>query len=147
MVHKEKGFTLLEMMIVLTIFTACLGAALIPLRSIAKDVSDQQFFQQVERDLFFAQTYAVTKNVNVFVHFFEDGAHSYHIYTYEQSRKTITKRDIPKRFMVDERSLSNVTFLRSGTTSRFGTVYFTAEGKSTKLIFLIGRGRFYFTEE
>ncbi|WP_046180340.1 competence type IV pilus minor pilin ComGD [Domibacillus tundrae] len=147
MVHKENGFTLLEMMIVLTIFIVCLTAALIPLRTIANDVSDRQFFQQIERDLFAAQAYAIAKGTNVVVHFFENGRNNYHIYTFEQSRKTLIKREIPNRFIRDERNMSAITFLRTGMTNRFGIIYFTTEEKSTRLVFLIGRGRFYFLEE
>lgn len=147
MVRKESGFTLLEMMIVLAIFMVCLAAALIPLRSIADDVNDRQFFQQVERDLFEAQAYAIAKKVNVVVHFFEDERNDYHIYTLEQPRKMIAKREIPNRFIHDERSIGSFTFLRTGTTNRFGSIYFTSEEKSTRLVFQIGRGRFYFVEE
>ncbi|MCI2254563.1 prepilin-type N-terminal cleavage/methylation domain-containing protein [Domibacillus sp. PGB-M46] len=145
--HKEEGFTLLEIMIVLTVFTVCFGAALIPLRTIAEDVRNRQFFHQVERDLFAAQAYAVSKNANIVVDFFENKDRYYHIYTFEIPRKTIIKREIPEHFTFDERGLDTITFLKTGTTSRFGTFYFTTNENTTKLIFLIGRGRFYFSEE
>lgn len=145
--HKEGGFTLLEIMIVLAVFTVCFGAALIPLRTVAENVRDRQFFEQVERDLFAAQAYAVAKNKNVIVDFFETGGSHYHIYTYEQPRETIMLREIPDRFLLDRQGINSITFLRTGTTNRFGTLYFTAGEKSTKLTFLIGRGRFYFSEE
>jgi competence protein ComGD len=145
--HKEAGFTLIEIMLVLAIFTVCLAAALIPLRTAVENVNDRQFFQQVERDLFAAQAYAISKNTNVVVHFFEEGNNHYHIYTLEKPWKTLGKREIPSRFVHDKRSMGVITFLRTGTTNRFGTIYFSTEEKRTRLIFLIGRGRFYFLEE
>jgi competence protein ComGD len=145
--HKEGGFTLLEMMIVLTVFTVCFGAALVPLQAIAEDVSDRQFFNQIERDLFAAQAYAISKNKNVIVNFFEGGSSYYHIYTYEHPRKTVIKREIPERFLFESGGLNTITFLRTGMTNRFGTFYFKTNNKSTRLVFSIGRGRFYFSEE
>lgn len=145
--RNEGGFTLLEMMIVLAVFIVCFGAALIPLRTVAENVRDRQFFEQVERDLFAAQAYAVAKNKNVIVDFLEAEGSHYHIYTFEQPRKTIMLREIPDRFLLDRRGISSIKFLRTGTTNRFGTLYFTAGEKNIKLTFLIGRGRFYFSEE
>ncbi|OAH53929.1 hypothetical protein AWH48_11720 [Domibacillus aminovorans] len=40
MKHKEGGFTLLEMMLVLTVFMACFGAVLIPILNVTNEVNE-----------------------------------------------------------------------------------------------------------
>jgi competence protein ComGD len=147
MKHKEGGFTLLEMMLVLTVFMVCLGAALIPLLNITDEVNDQQFFNQLERDLFEAQSYALLNNVHVNVQFYESGQHKYIISTYEFNRHILAERNIPAHFIPVRGSMMDIMFQKSGMTNRFGTVYFKSEEKRVRLIFLIGRGRFYFLEE
>lgn len=146
-VRKESGFTLLEMMVVLCVFMVCLAAALIPLRTTVSALNDRQFFQQVERDLFAAQAYAIAKNKNIAVDFFENGTNYYHIYTYDSARKTIEKREIPSRFKLDARTAGTIVFLRKGTVSRTGSIFFATQEKTIRLVFLIGRGRFYFSSE
>ncbi|OMP67688.1 competence type IV pilus minor pilin ComGD [Domibacillus epiphyticus] len=147
MVRNEGGFTLLEMMLVLTVFMVCFGAALIPLLNIVDEVNDQQFFNQLERDLLEAQSYAIVNNVGVIVYFFEAGQHKYSISTYESNRQILAERTIPDHFIPVKGSMPDIMFLKSGMTNKFGTVYFKTNKKRTKLIFLIGRGRFYFLEE
>lgn len=129
------------------VFTVCLGAVLIPLRAIPGQLEDRQFFNQLERDLLEAQTYAITKNSNVSVNFFEGGKNIYRIYTVENPRKILAKREIPLHFIYHEKSLPTLTFLKSGMTSKFGTVHFITAEKTIKLVFSLGRGRFYFLEE
>ncbi|OLN23347.1 hypothetical protein BTO30_05110 [Domibacillus antri] len=147
MAHKESGFTLVEMMLVLTVFMVCFAAVLIPLLNITDKVNDEQFFNQLERDLFEAQAFAIVNNVGVIVSFYQSGQHKYRIATYESDRKMLVERDIPAHFISVNGSMPDIIFQKSGMTNRFGTVYFKSKEKRTKLIFLIGRGRFYFLEE
>ncbi|OKL38099.1 competence type IV pilus minor pilin ComGD [Domibacillus mangrovi] len=145
--HKEGGFTLLEIMLVLTVFIACFGAVLIPILNVTNEMNEQQFFNKLERDLFEAQSYAILNNVHVMVNFYESGQHKYTISTYEYPRYIIVERDIPAYFIPVKGSMMDIMFQKTGMTNRFGTVYFKSEEKRIKLIFLIGRGRFYFLEE
>lgn len=134
-------------MLVLMVFTVCLGAVLIPLRAVSSQLEERQFFNQLERDLLEAQAYAITNNSNVIVNFFEGRENIYHIYTLENPRKVLARGKIPLHFIYNEKSLPTLTFLKSGMTSKFGTVHFITAEKTIKLVFLIGRGRFYFLEE
>lgn len=145
--QNEQGFTLLEMTLVLAVFTVCLGAALIPLRAVSNEIEDRQFFNQLERDLFEAQTFAIVNNASVAVKFFEEKQNKYRIFTLENPQKNLKERKIPARFTHGKDSLMSLAFLTSGTTSKSGTVDFITAQKTTKLVFLLGRGRFYFFEE
>lgn len=94
---------------------------------------------QLEADLYYAQTYTISRQELVSVQFYP----AYNRYM----MKTAKGKVIVDRSWTSSVKLLNGTFLsfnilRDGNISRFGTLAFEINGQTFELIFNIGRGRF-----
>ncbi|MCA1058140.1 prepilin-type N-terminal cleavage/methylation domain-containing protein [Rossellomorea aquimaris] len=141
---EEAGYTLIEMLIVLFIFTILLswvGFSVLPLKShIEKDL----FISQLESDLYQIQSYSIHHQTPIFLTFYPF-TNKYVAKTGE--RQTIVSRDLPVGIqMISNNSLEEITFYPNGNTSRFGRVNFQMGDITMHLIFQIGQGRFYVQE-
>jgi competence protein ComGD len=146
MLRNKNGFTLIEMLVVLSGFLILSSVTLILLKPHFNILDKQQFFTQLKSDLFFAQQYAISHQREVTVTIISE-QHFYYI----RDRVTgpiIVNRDYSEKIKVMEASIPlNFQFLPDGNVSRFGSFLVRMEDKTYRVTLLIGKGRFYVTEE
>lgn len=142
----ETGFTVIETMIILTVILILLSVAVLPFPKLAANVEKRQFLNQLQADIFLAQSYAVAKQEKVELRF-SSANNSYTVKPFGAAADVIVQRHLPDLVQYTEGSLSKVSFLPNGNTDSFGTVHFNCGDRRVSLIFQIGKGRFYVKEE
>ncbi|WP_042355066.1 competence type IV pilus minor pilin ComGD [Bacillus rubiinfantis] len=144
--HSQKGFTLAESLIVLTIFITLSSVTIFSLKPQQTMVEDEAFLTQLQADLYYAQNYAIAHQNEVLVIFIPNQ------YRYKMSEhkelKTILERKYSKSFYLTEGSIPlTFKFLPNGNVSGFGSFFIRTEKKTYRLTIMIGRGRFYVKEQ
>ncbi|WHY90503.1 competence type IV pilus minor pilin ComGD [Neobacillus cucumis] len=146
MKNNQNGFTLIESLLVLAIFLILSSITVFSVKPQANRIEDETFISQLKTDLYFAQQYAISHQHEVYVGFSEN---EYNYYIYERN-------DLP---LLVERYYSNdihvypgtlslyFRFLPDGNISKFGSFTIVTKDKQYRVTFLIGKGRFYVTEE
>ncbi|MEI2666593.1 competence type IV pilus minor pilin ComGD [Rossellomorea sp. LJF3] len=143
-IKAERGYTLVEMLIVLLIFTILLswvGFSIVPL----KDHTEKELFiSQLESDLYQIQSYSINHQTPLFLTFYPF-TNKYVAKT--DARQTIVSRELPDGIQINStNSLEEITFYPDGNTNRFGRVNFKMGDITLFLMFQIGQGRFYVQE-
>ncbi|MBE6183762.1 prepilin-type N-terminal cleavage/methylation domain-containing protein [Bacillus ginsengihumi] len=143
--NEEQGFTLIEMLIVILVMTIVASFGFINIKPLWTTVKKHLFINQLQVDLYYAQTYAITKQTNVYVQFYERA--NRYMMTDNQHQHLIVDRKLPENVdMLSEGTFSSYTINPDGNVTNFGTIYFRAGEEQVKLVVNIGRGRFYVQE-
>jgi competence protein ComGD len=146
MIQNEKGFTLLETLLVLTCFLIISSVTLVSLKPHYRLLNNQLFFSQLKSDLYYAQQYAISHQTEVTVIFVPNQ----HYYYMRDRMKTpyVVKRTYSEDITVMEASMPlTFQFLGDGNVTRFGSFLVRIGSKTYRVTLLIGRGRFYVAEE
>lgn len=137
----EKGFTLIETLLVLLLITSLL---LISIPNFQRSIHNKNldyFFEQLEKDLYESQMTAMTEGIIVRV-IFSSATNTYTI----REEDVITKtRSLPKGLTVGRGTLelTNLRYLPNGNISYAGTIIFRYKNDRHILVFQLVRGRFY----
>ncbi|WP_100331552.1 competence type IV pilus minor pilin ComGD [Bacillus xiapuensis] len=142
---SQKGFSMLEIMLMLVIMLVLLAAAIIPLPKQMDRLDKKLFLYQLQADLYWAKSYAITKQETVNLQFLPIEK-SYRIRTLSASRKMLVKRKLPASIRHVNGSLDNISFLPNGNANRFGTILFFHKEEYFSIVCQIGKGRFYVKE-
>ncbi|AZU63324.1 competence type IV pilus minor pilin ComGD [Neobacillus mesonae] len=146
MKSAQKGFTLIESLIVLSIFMILSTVTVFSLKPEHTMMEDEGFLTRMQADLYFAQNYAMSHQHEVSLRFIPSQ------YKYKVSEGTeqslILERSYSQNFRVTEGSIPfTIVFLPNGNVRNFGSLYIRTKTKVYRLTFLIGRGRFYVAEQ
>ena len=146
MCRNEKGHTLIEMLLVLTGFLIISSVTILLVKPHYSLLDKQLFFTQLKSDLYFAQQYAISHQREVTVTIISE-QHFYYI----RDRVTdpiLVKRSYSSDIKVMEGSMPlYFLFLPDGNVSRFGSFLVRMGSKTHRVTLLIGKGRFYVSEE
>ncbi|OLS41706.1 competence type IV pilus minor pilin ComGD [Bacillus sp. MRMR6] len=144
--QDQKGYTLIESLIVLSIFMILSCVTAISLKPQFNMVNEQIFISQLKADLYFAQQYAISHQQDVTVNFVAD-QQLYQIYE-KTSLKRLVERKFPYNFQVISGSLPlYFRYLPGGNVDRFGSFFIQTAENRYRVTVLIGRGRFYVVKE
>ncbi|WP_339228113.1 competence type IV pilus minor pilin ComGD [Oceanobacillus sp. FSL K6-2867] len=136
--NNNQGFTLLEVLFVLVIFSI-ISVIFPPFQSeIIEKQKDKQFLETLEIDVLYVQnmTY-LTTGENVFIRFYQDN------YKIIQGSNIITERVYPDGWNVDYRLNSDIRFNGKGTFLYPRTIHITTTYSEYRIVFQFGKGRFY----
>ena len=104
----------------------------------------KKFLQQLEEDLFFAQSLAITRNEAVFFnHYFHQQSYSIR----SMNGDVILTRKLPSHVTILQGHMSSFWFTSTGSINKFGHMYIQTNNKVYRLFFSIGKGRFEIYEE
>ncbi|WP_462412205.1 competence type IV pilus minor pilin ComGD [Neobacillus sp. Marseille-QA0830] len=146
MTSRQTGFTLAESLIVLSIFMILSLFTVFSLKPQHLMVQDQAFISQLKADLLFSQAYAMSHQHEVSVVLMPDNFQYYMIMQNDQS--PIVLRKYSKEIYLTEGTIPlYFKFSSDGNVNKFGTFYIRMPTKTYKVTILIGRGRFYVTEQ
>ncbi|MDE3839579.1 competence protein ComG [Bacillus methanolicus] len=142
----EKGFTLAEILLVLSIFLIVSSIAVFSVKPHYHFIEKTLFFTRLKADLYYAQQYAISQQRQVQVHFLAD-EHRYFVHDYLNG-KIIIDRSYSKLIKVREGSLKlSFKFTYDGRIDRFGSIYITIGKEIYRMTFLLGEGRFYVAKD
>lgn len=146
MMHKQKGFTLIESLIVLSIFMILTLITTMSIKPQYFIKDDELFIEQLSADLYFAQAYAISHQSETYLAF-KESEYQYIIKT-SPDQPPLLERQYSNRIKAYGGTLSlYVKYLPDGNISKFGSFYISIGEKLYKYTFLIGKGRFYVTQE
>jgi competence protein ComGD len=142
----EKGFTLIESLLVLSIILVISSITVFFVKPQYEKKESEAFLSQFEADLFYGQQYAISHQLEVTVNISSD-QHYYYMRT-GFNVPPIVMRTYSSAVTVSPGSLPlNFKFTPSGTVSKFGTLIIQCGSKQFEMTFLIGKGRFYVVEK
>ncbi|MDF2856607.1 MAG: competence protein ComG [Neobacillus sp.] len=146
MSKNEKGFTLIESLIVLSIFLIISSVTAFSLKPQYNMVDNDAFIVQLKADLLYAQQFAISHQRDVIVNIMAEK----HMYVISESNSflRIVERRYSEKINVVPGSISlYFKFLKTGNVDRFGSLSIQTNEKKYRMTVLIGRGRFYVVEE
>ncbi|SDH33974.1 competence type IV pilus minor pilin ComGD [Alteribacillus bidgolensis] len=141
----NKGHTLVEMLIVLLIITAAIGIPLLSFQSLKEKTSIDNFLEVLAADIRYAQQYAYANEKMVF---FNMQNNYYYVRTMEMAAEPLKERKIPNEVIFEKGSLDlrDVTYNHNGNIKKAGTILIHTPKVKYRLVFLLGKGRFYIEE-
>jgi competence protein ComGD len=142
----EQGFTLIESLFVLAIFLIIISITAFSLKPQYEMMESKAFLNQLQADLFYGEQFAISHQQEVSVNIIPE-QHYYYIrnsYTwppfllrYYSNAISVFPGTLPLTF--------NLT--PSGIAGKSGSFLIQCGNKHYRLTVLIGKGRFYVTEE
>lgn len=137
----NKGASLLEVMASLVIISVILLMAVLPVQNLSKQMQSEYVLKEIQQDLHSMQLHAIQTGKEVSFRFFRDGR-----YTASSEGVVILRKSFsyPVKFQELSLNLNQVIFRPNGNLRSFGQIRVEAAGKAYRLVFQIGRGRFYF---
>jgi competence protein ComGD len=144
MTAEQKGFTLIEALLVLSIFMIISGITVINLKPEIFNDEDEVFFIRLKTDLLYAQQYAISHQTDVSFYFRQE---EFKYFLFDKTRPSpLLERTYSPNLKVYGGSLPlTLKFLADGNVDTFGNFYFKSKEKLYSVTVLIGRGRFYLT--
>ncbi|MFF2448606.1 competence type IV pilus minor pilin ComGD [Neobacillus sp. NPDC058068] len=144
--YNQKGFTLIESLVVLSIFMIISSVTVFSLKPQQPMIEEEAFITQLKADLYYAQNYAISHQHEVSV-VFMPSQFKYYMYLRTDIPPFIV-RNYSTNIYVNEGSLPlYFKFLIDGNVNKFGTLFIQTKRKDYRLTVLIGKGRFYVAEQ
>jgi competence protein ComGD len=137
----EGGFTMIELLIVLSLLVIMMGVVVLNMKPMQESREVQQFIQLLTSDLHYAQQFALTERVQVQVKF-NNTSKQYSIQSGPMNKiKTVR---YPEGLYFQEVSTGLVfEYSSNGTIKKGGTILLQTKRGLYKIVFLLGKGRFY----
>jgi competence protein ComGD len=149
MKFNQSGFTLIESLIVLSIFLLIASLSIFLIKPHYLFFEKERFISLFTADILFSQQYAISQQRKLFVYI--DPDENYYYVLDNETNKRIIDREIPASVKVIQGTLGKVDIdffiLPDGGTTKFGTFYFKVEQNQYRVVFQIGAGRFYVIKE
>lgn len=119
--RKNSGYTLIELLIVIALFSTILSIA-IPNLGFFKNLMEKQEIVELKKDLLFSRNSAIVEN-KYYIVYFNHKENSYTIKTSETS-PAIKSKTLGQGLKLDKNNLvGNFTFTPSGATGNSNTLY------------------------
>ncbi|WP_349407774.1 competence type IV pilus minor pilin ComGD [Pseudalkalibacillus sp. SCS-8] len=132
---------MIEIMMVLSIVVILTGIVVLSLRPLQESREVDQFIQLLTSDLHYAQQYALSEGVPIQVKF-NNISEQYIIQS--GPMKKIKSVQFPEHVYFQEVSTGLVfEYSSNGTIKKGGTILLRSKKKMYKIVFLLGKGRFY----
>ncbi|MDQ1145066.1 competence protein ComGD [Bacillus sp. SORGH_AS 510] len=143
---NQKGFTLIESLLVLSIFIIISSITVFTLKPQHSFIEKDSFFAQLKGDLYYAQQYALSHQHEVLVQFVPKEYKYYVLYRIGET--PIIERNYTHNIMITEGTMPILfKFLPDGNINKFGSLIVYYRNKTYRITFLIGKGRFYVTDQ
>jgi competence protein ComGD len=146
MKKSEKGFTLVESLLVLSIFLIISSITAFSVKPQYEMTLCDSFLTQFRADILIAQQYAISHQKEVIVNIVSD-EHYYYVRD-RYDLPFVINREYSGKILIATGSLPlYFKFLPDGNPSKFGSLQIQCGKKEFRMTFLLGMGRFYVIEE
>jgi len=138
--QNERGYTLIEMLIVLFVVMTLTAIVTKFSLKIAEAKEIERFFNQMQLDLQFIQTYSMQHNEYIFMHF-ESPSQRYSIK--KDFYTTLYTRPFPQgvELLLSRSNILTISYNFKGNVMTPGTLYFKTPQGTKKVVISLGRGR------
>ncbi|MGA9288895.1 MAG: competence type IV pilus minor pilin ComGD [Anaerobacillus sp.] len=141
---SSSGYTLIELMIVLSVFSILLSLVVLQITPTQTASSTHHFMDKLQGDIRLTQELAYADGKS-YRFSFSPEAHTYLI----QSNTTSVVKigEIPEHISIEKGTLGyQIVFGGNGNVQKAGTLYIKTDKEVYKLVVQIGAGRFYIEE-
>ncbi|MTW85146.1 prepilin-type N-terminal cleavage/methylation domain-containing protein [Virgibacillus dakarensis] len=142
---RKNGFTLLEVIFVLGIWSLLILLSAPIQFSILDKQTEEQFFRTFESDILLMQSMSYAANDKMELKINKNNNH----YTIEiDNGKTLIERAFPSDWKIDERLLGKgVSFNKLGTIKQPGRIKVVTTTSTYHIVFPLGKGRCYIEKQ
>ncbi|MCU5703569.1 comG operon protein ComGD [Bacillus wiedmannii] len=142
---KQKGFTLLEMLLVLFTISVLSMVMYYNVHSLYEKRKIEQFLRQFSNDILYMQQLAINRQKHYTLRWYKD-RHMYYIGE-SSTNLAIIKREYDSDIQIDLNTFPNpMTYNPSGNINRGGTILLSYRSYKYEVVFQLGRGRFTYRE-
>ncbi|WP_163969991.1 competence type IV pilus minor pilin ComGD [Oceanobacillus halotolerans] len=141
---KQNGFTLIEVLFVLSIWSILFLLSGPLNMSILTKQQEKQFFEAFESDLLYLQTLSYGYNENRLRLSFIANEEMYAIFN---GKDEIRKKQIPANWQVDTRNVSAIAFDKNGRIRQAGRIEIITPLNTYHLVFPFGKRRGYIEKQ
>ncbi|MFF2754337.1 competence type IV pilus minor pilin ComGD [Psychrobacillus sp. NPDC058041] len=135
---NEKGFTLIEMLLVLAIVMTITSSVIFIATSKFVEIEEKRFIRQFQLDVQSIQSVAIAEEKYAYLNFFNGGTK----YVAKSANTILFESEMPAGYRLStESNLKEIGFHPNGSIKDFGTLIFETKKGSKKVILYIGRGR------
>jgi prepilin-type N-terminal cleavage/methylation domain-containing protein len=140
---NEKGFTLIEMLLVLAIVMTITSSVIFIATSKYVEIEEKRFFRQFQLDVQSIQAVAIAEEKYTYIIFLNVESK----YVAKSANTILFESEMPAGYRVStESNLKEVGFHPNGSVKEFGNLIFETKNGTKKLILYIGRGRMNYEE-
>lgn len=144
MANEKNGFTLVEVLIALSIVGVML-LLIIPLNNgFLEREKEKQFINEFTSDMLFMQAHSRTILSAIKYQYYPD-QRKYTIY--KDGGKPLLEKTIPNGWEIDMRTINEIQYSHNGNISKPGTIALKTKRHTYKFIFSLGKGRFRIEKE
>lgn len=144
--NSQKGYTLIEAIIVLSIVSMLMLITFIGAQSLQSQKTAELFFEALERDVLLAQQHAITNKKSVSL-LFDTANHKYFAVEGGLEYKRILTVEYDAGITVEPVTMdARIVFNTIGGIAQSGTMNVYFNKKKYKMIFYMGMGRMYVEE-
>ncbi|MGR6009766.1 comG operon protein ComGD [Bacillus cereus] len=142
---KQKGFTLLEMLLVLFAISVLSMVTYFHVHSLYEKQKIEQFLRQFSNDILYMQQLAINRQKHYTLRWHKD-RHMYYIGE-SSTNLAIIKREYDSDMQIDLNTFPNpMTYNPNGNINRGGTILLSYRSYKYEIVFQLGRGRFTYRE-
>ena len=142
---KQKGFPLLEMLLVLFAISVLSMVTYFHVHSLYEKQKIEQFLRQFSNDILYMQQLAINRQKHYTLRWHKD-RHMYYIGE-SSTDHSIIKREYDSDIQLDLNTFPNpMTYNPSGNINRGGTILLSYRSYKYEIVFQLGRGRFTYRE-
>lgn len=140
--NPQAGFTLTELLMVLSIISIVLFIAVGFADNSLENIEMNNFIQVFESDVLYTQNASLGTRKNIRI-IFRD---YYYTIIHEDTAINDIRRDYPSRFKGINVTQNRIAFSNGGTLLNPSTIKFRTGRQNYNLVFPLGKGRYYIAE-
>lgn len=137
MKNEANGFTLIEMLLVISLLSIFILLAIPIQQSISYSEQDERFLEILQYDVLHIQNLARTTRENVLIRFNPNH------YVVLQSGKKLYERTLPEHWNIKINNIQDISFTIRGTIRESGNISINTAHAVYKFICPLGKGRCY----
>ena len=140
---NEKGFTLIEMLVVLSIVMVITSSVIFVSIARLEEMEEKRFFKQFHLDVQRMQTIAISKGNYMNLTFNKEGTK----YKVEHNNILLYENHLPSTIRLSgDSQLKGLTYHPNGAILQFGLMKFETKTENKRVVFYIGQGRMNYEE-
>jgi competence protein ComGD len=142
---NQHGFTMMELMIVLFVFFIIISISFFRIEPLIHQQKIHSFFSQFENDILYAQQYAISHSESTRLIFYP--ADNFYEIRAGGDGRLVLHRMYDRNITIQLTTLgTNIIFRSNGNITKSGSMNVNYASQSFRVVFLLGKGRFYVTQ-
>lgn len=133
----EKGFTIIEMLLVLSIVMVVSSSVILLSASKLEEMEEERFYKQLHLDIQRIQAISIGENKYTYIYFINNRRS----YQARSANIILFEKELPRNMhLADESTIKTISFHPNGNLNNFGNLLFETERGEKRITLYIGRG-------